>query len=131
MRYRLLLPIAVRYSSSGFHLPGNGDAAHGKQAFADLGCSGCNTVSGADFVPPTVSPIHLADGGPHRLPAVHLHHPQLRARLPHVAFATTVPDPVPSRTKVGQAFSLPGERSSPISPASRLLYPSHDKPPCF
>ena len=45
-----------RYSSAGFHLPADGNAEHGKQAFVQLGCSGCHRVAGVDLPEPTAQP---------------------------------------------------------------------------
>jgi len=46
-----------RYTTAGFHLPGNGNPEHGKAAFVELGCSSCHKVYGADLPNPTVTPV--------------------------------------------------------------------------
>jgi hypothetical protein len=45
-----------RHSSSGFHLPPDGNAAQGKIEFVALGCNSCHSVSGVELPAPTVQP---------------------------------------------------------------------------
>jgi mono/diheme cytochrome c family protein len=53
-----------RYSSSGFRLPADGDAARGKIAFQAFGCHTCHLVPGSDLPRPTVEPpVPVALGG--------------------------------------------------------------------
>jgi sulfur-oxidizing protein SoxX len=79
-RSKLLLVTAIgavtaacshgRYSSAAFHLPPDGDAARGKQAFMSLGCNSCHAVAGVDMPAPTVQPpVPVVLGGEvvHRL----------------------------------------------------------------
>lgn len=53
-----------RYSSSGFHLPQNGDVERGKVAFVELGCNACHKVSGVELPGPAITPgIDVPLGG--------------------------------------------------------------------
>jgi len=52
-----------RYAAADFHLPPDGNAGRGKDAFVALGCSTCHRVAGVDLPAPTVEPPVPVDLG--------------------------------------------------------------------
>ena len=64
-----------RYSAAGFHLPPDGNAQRGQEAFVAMGCNSCHQVSGVDMAAPTVQPpVPVLLGGevPHKLSDAYL-----------------------------------------------------------
>jgi len=73
--------VSGRYSSAGFHLPSDGDAARGKKAFVELGCTSCHAVAGTDLSATVARPAAFLLGG------------EVDKKLSHAYLMTSMLDP--------------------------------------